>query len=253
MLSLIPASATELTSEEIVPRRPRIFMSIIDERLQKLSEIDGMPDDHVQYLYYLRDSCNFHPRVIYDIGSCVLHWTKVAHRVWPYAKIIAFDGLRWTTFLHEQYKEEHGSDLFDYHIDVLSHEDRLGVRWHENPLFPTGCSYYREIGSRLYENSVGHPRIARTLDSVVRARDFPKPDLVKIDVQGAEIDVLNGGREAMQGAQHLIVELQSVPYNEGAWIVDQSKALIEQMGWICKTPRPFSRGHPDGDYHFARV
>jgi len=225
---------------------------VIDTRLHHLAEIDDLPEDHVQYLYFLRDHCNFQPRVIYDIGSCVLHWTKVAHRVWPKAKIIAFDGLRHVTFLHERHKHEVGEDRFDYHIDVLSHEDRLGVRWHENPLFPSGCSYYKEVGTNLYKNSHGRPRIARSLDSVVSSRGFPKPDLVKIDVQGAEIDILRGGRGVMEDTKHLLVELQCVQYNEGAMMVDESIPVIEGLGWSCRARKPFSRGHPDGDYHFEK-
>ena len=228
-------------------------MSYIEESLEQLSARDELlPHDHVNYLYRLRDTFNFHPKVIYDIGSCVLHWTKHAHRVWPDAKIIAFDGLRWTRSVCEKYKEDVGVDKFDYHLDVLSHEDFVCVRWHESVQFPSGCSYYKEIGTDVYARSRGHPRMTRTLDSVVRLRDFPKPDLVKIDVQGAEVDILNGGVQTMSSTQHMLVELQAVEYNEGAWTVDKSMPFIESLGWTCETPTAFSRGHPDGDYHFSR-
>ncbi len=53
------------------------------------------------------------------------------------------------------------------------------------------------------------------LDTLVKKYGLPLPDLVKIDVQGAEKDVLDGGWESINAAKHLIVEMQSTEYNLG--------------------------------------
>ena len=50
-----------------------------------------MPYNHKLYLAGLKAK-GFEPKVIYDIGACVLHWTKVAQRLWPDARIILASG-----------------------------------------------------------------------------------------------------------------------------------------------------------------
>ena len=57
----------------------------------------------------------FEPKVIYDIGSCVLHWTKVAKELWPEATFILFDAFAEAEFLYEGY---------DYHMGALSNEEK---------------------------------------------------------------------------------------------------------------------------------
>jgi hypothetical protein len=94
-------------------------------------------------------------------------------------------------------------------------------------------------------------RSARTLDSVVKERAFPPPDMIKIDVQGAELDIVRGATEALSSANVLIVEMQCVNYNDGAPLVDETLPFIESLGWTC-VARKFSDNGPDADYCFVK-
>jgi hypothetical protein len=94
-------------------------------------------------------------------------------------------------------------------------------------------------------------RICRTLDSVVAERGFPLPDLIKIDVQGCEMDIIKGALETLRSAQYLIVELQDTNYNDGAPKADVTLPFIESLGWTC-IARKFSDNGPDADYCFRR-
>jgi hypothetical protein len=91
----------------------------------------------------------------------------------------------------------------------------------------------------------------KTLDTVVNQRGFPLPDFVKIDVQGAELDILKGGITTIGNAERMIVELQHVEYNQGAKLANESLPIIESMGWKCSDPL-FQNNGPDGDYGFVR-
>ena len=106
--------------------------------LYNLSNQQLIPTDHVNYLIKLKND-GFEPKVIYDIGSCVLHWTKIAKKLWPNAKIILFDAFQPAEFLYSGY---------DYHIGVLSNVDNNIVKFYQNDYHPGGNSYYREIGCR---------------------------------------------------------------------------------------------------------
>ena len=213
--------------------------------LAQLGTQDCLPSNHFNYLVKLKES-GFEPKVIYDIGSCVLHWTNKAKLLWPEAKIILFDAFREAEFLYSNY---------DYHMGVLCDQDQREVRFYKNVDYPGGNSYYREVG---YENGKLFPKenytveIGMTLDTVVKTRQFPLPDLIKIDVQGSEKDILSGGVETLSNATHLICEMQHTNYNDGAPKVSETLPYIESLGWTCVAPMLQNNG-PDADYGFKNL
>jgi FkbM family methyltransferase len=204
------------------------------------------PVAHVEYLEAMKRA-GVEPRVIYDIGSCVCHWARHARRLWPDARVILFDALTPAEFLYKQ-------EGYEYHLGVLSDRDGRPVTFYESVESPGGNSYYREdshVSDVYYPPSSGRPMVARTLDSVIEERGFPLPDLIKIDVQGSEVDIINGGMRAVNHARDLIVELQHEQYNVGAPKVDVSKPYIESLGFECVASM-FSNNGPDADYHFRK-
>lgn len=212
-------------------------------RLVALSEQRPIPPAHVAYLRRLRRE-GWRPRVIYDIGACVLSWTRVAREVWPDATFVLFDAYAPAAFLYDGYL---------HHVGVLSDEDGREVRFYESDEFPSGNSYYREAGPRpVFPEDAGRARVARTLDAVVRERGFPRPDLVKIDVQGAERDVIAGGLDTLRHASQWIVEMQHIRYNAGAPLAPETLRFIEGLGYRCAAPR-FCDNGPDADYGFVRA
>ncbi len=215
--------------------------------LRQLSTRQAMPGDHVRYLEALKQS-GFEPKVIYDIGSCVLHWTNAAKQLWPDATYILFDAFAEAEFLYRD-------GGYEYHIGVLSDKDDSVVRFYQNTQLPGGNSYYREIGccNGLYFPEDRYlEKVTSRLDTVVASRGFPLPDLVKIDVQGAEVDVIRGGVGTIRHAEHLIVELQHTQYNEGALLAQESVPIIQEtLGFQC-VQRLFCNNGADGDYHFQK-
>jgi len=182
--------------------------------------------------------------VIYDVGSCILHWTKAAKKVFPEATYVLFDAWEGGRELYTGYQ---------HHFGVLGAEDGQVVQWYENDKLPWGNSFYRER-TPVFPIGSGKPRVTERLDTVVAAKGFPMPDIVKIDVQGSERDVIQGGLETLSRAKYLIVEMQHEEYNEGAPKFDEVGPWLESLGWACKGWR-FSRGGAmdvDADYLFER-
>ena len=218
----------------------------VKEHLIDLRNNLPFPQDHINYLYKLKKN-GFEPQVIYDIGCCVLHWTDIVKKLWPYAKIILFDALTSGEFLYKDY---------DYFIGVLSNKNDMIVPFFQNDMHPGGNSYYREIGhpnsKNLYNDSNCFLRKTHTLDSVVKNKNFPLPDLVKIDVQGCEKDIIEGGKKTISNTAHLIVELQHEEYNLNAPLAKQTVPFIEKIGFKCVAPL-FCNNGPDGDYGFENI
>jgi hypothetical protein len=76
--------------------------------------------------------------------------------------------------------------------------------------------------------------------------------LIKIDVQGAELDVLKGSLNTLSNCKYLIVELQDINYNNGAPLAPITIKYLEDNGWQLIASK-FSDNGPDGDYCFVNV
>ena len=215
-------------------------------RLLDLHNNHSIPISHIEYLKTL--AIDFTPTVIYDIGSNVLNWTKEARKIWSNSKIVAFDGTPSVEFLYSN------NDI-KYHIGILSDNDNRVVNFYNNEESTSGNSYYKEIGhiksNEIYpENSFTQmPTI--TLNTIVKTKHFPLPDLVKIDVQGSELDIIKGGLDVINNAKYLIVELQHVQYNRGAPLANETIQFLNENGWELIASK-FSDNGPDADYCFKK-
>lgn len=215
---------------------------------KSLSEQDLLPQNHVKYLKSLKEN-GFEPKVIYDIGSCVLHWTRHAKRIWPNAQIILFDANPYCEFLYNDYQ---------YYNGLLSNQSHILKKFYLNEFSPGGASYNREIGSPnselLYPETRFYTMETMTLDDIVKEKKFPLPDLVKMDVQGTEKDIMEGGIKTMENAKHLIMELpkRNVQYNLNAATAEQIINLSTKLGWTCTAPLFSDNGQFDGDYGFSK-
>ena len=216
--------------------------------LRELREIYPYPPPHVNYLKKLKES-GFEPKVIYDVGACVMHWTDQVRLIWPNAEVIMFEAADVLEFM---YKE---SGL-KYHIGVLSDETGKEVDFYQNDNAPGGNSYYRENPeiqpTALEVYSDAHRRRVRTitLNTLARAKSYPAPDLVKMDVQGAELDIIKGALDLLKDTKHIILELQEVEYNKGAPLRDEVIEYMNTQGFDCLGM--FCNNGPDGDFHFVR-
>jgi FkbM family methyltransferase len=190
----------------------------------------------------------FAPKIIYDIGSLVFDWSKWANEVFPEAEYYYFDA---SSPLEEFYKQ---NGIKNYNIDVLGSEDGKEVDFYESTTAPWGNSYYKD-NTICFKDIIPNKRITRALDSIVQERGWPRPDLVKIDVQGCEMDIIKGAMETFKSTKYLIVEMQHANYNQGAPKFDETGPWLESLGWRCISWR-FGSGSDadvDADYLFVNT
>jgi hypothetical protein len=81
------------------------------------------------------------------------------------------------------------------------------------PTGSTGASRFKEVTDLPV---IALTMRTQTVDDIVRQVGLPPVDMIKLDVQGAEIDVLKGASSALKTARVLLTELSLVNYNEDA-------------------------------------
>ena len=220
----------------------------VQKRLRELGNMPLLPQPHADYLFEMRSN-GIEPKIVYDIGACVLQWTSVAKKVWPNATYVAFDAMDEVEFY---YKENN----IPYHIGLLSDIDNEKIGFFQNVEHPGGNSYYKEnteyspSANILFPNRI--EKTAMTLDTIVKQKNLPPPDLIKMDVQGAELDILKGAKKALETCQHLILELQHQEYNIGAPFMHEVVRYLDSIGFGLEAASFDGPGGVQGDYHFVR-
>jgi FkbM family methyltransferase len=219
------------------------------DRLMELSNQRLLPVAHREYLYEMKGK-GTNPKVVYDIGACVLHWTREAVNVWPEAQYVAFEAMPESADVFKHFNVPHC-------ISVLSDQDGKEIIFYQNTTHPGGNSYYRENAEinkeadQYFGKNTERKVITSKLDTLVKQFNFPLPDLIKMDVQGAELDVLRGATETLKSCSDVILELQKVEYNKGAPLCKEVIDYMTFQGFDLKSG-PFCDNGPDGDYHFTR-
>jgi FkbM family methyltransferase len=170
----------------------------------------------------------FTPAVIYDLGAHRGDWTREISKIYPSAEYLLFEA----NADHVQYLRHTGHRYF---ISALGSDDSQNKPFYlpkkGNSL---GASFYMERTPHYDDGNllIRSIPIAR-LDTLVREQVLPLPNLMKLDVQGAEIDVLTGAPNCVMSCTALITEVSLVNYNKGAPLFADVVSWITQRGFFC--------------------
>lgn len=161
-------------------------------------------------------------RVVYDVG---------AHRgEWSLRLASAHPG-RLDIYLFEANDSLRGElARLGYHVEiaVLSDSEKEVDFYFSGR---TGDSYFRENSVR-YDHE--HPTKVRTttLNSLIAFKGLPLPDLIKIDVQGSEIDVLRGASRGLTSATLILIEIPLIAFNLSAPRVEEYFSFMSEQGFV---------------------
>ena len=101
---------------------------------------------------------------------------------------------------------------------------------HENHL--GGSSLYKEMmRSEVDGHEVNVPIIM--LDDILKDKLLNGPYLIKVDVQGAEIDVLEGGQKALAKAEVVVLEVSMFQFMKGAPEFFDIVFYMKQHGFVA--------------------
>lgn len=168
--------------------------------------------------------CGFNPNTILDVGANVGGWTKGMRGLFPDATYFMIDGNPLVRPELEKTGIPFELVLVGDHVGNVTFYRQKGSRK------ATGNSIFRE-NSNEFADSEKVLMAMSTVDEITRRRNVGPFQLLKLDVQGAELAALQGARRTLQTVEVIQTENAVMNYNEGAPSLLKLTAMIENMGF----------------------
>ena len=159
--------------------------------------------DSVLHALELACTTEFVPRTVIDVGAAYGSFTRLCRTVFPDAHYLLVEPLEEYRPLLEQVKQS--SPFVQYTIAAASaHEGEIAINVHPDLV---GSSLYREVETGTGVNGVTRTVRAAAVDRLVREAGAVGPFLLKVDVQGAELDVLEGAERTLGDSELIVLEV----------------------------------------------
>lgn len=176
---------------------------------------------HTERLRVLKKK-GFQPQVVYDIGAHQGEWTVEIQRIFNDAQFFLFEANEY----NKPYLQRSG---FPFFIELLGDRQELVPFYIINN---TGDSVFREQTNHYKDGSCSENLVQMTtLDAVVQKNGLPWPNLVKMDVQGAEKLIIQGGSSIICNAEVVILEAGILEYNKDAPLIFEMMELMYKLGY----------------------
>mmetsp|Transcript_22717 Transcript_22717/g.39913 ORF Transcript_22717/g.39913 Transcript_22717/m.39913 type:complete len:353 (+) Transcript_22717:194-1252(+) len=187
---------------------------------------------HVQLLSRLKkDHPDQEVKGIIDIGANDGTWSIEAKKIFGSAKVLMLEAtLNKQDVLTKAVEAMGGPSVAAFQIAVMTGKVGEMVQFHGGG--DTGNSIFKE-NTRFYAKSKPENRTTSTVDAEV-SKSFLKDepiDLLKIDVQGAELLVLEGASKTLERVTFVHLEQSIVNYNPGGACYFDVDSFLRSKGF----------------------
>ncbi len=169
---------------------------------------------------------------IIDIGANIGSFTLFIHKIFPDAKIYAFEPLK-DCYEILKLKEENIKTLKTYNIALGDKKGSSSIK--RSSFLPS--SSILEMGE-THKNAFPHTKAMTiekieidTLDNILNSENLENGILVKIDVQGFEKKVLLGAQKTLLNIKLIIVELSFEELYIGSARFDEIYNMLKNLGF----------------------
>ena len=156
----------------------------------------------------LKEKHNLNPSTILDIGANNGYFTNLCLSIWPAADITMIEANPF----HETALKNMN---LEYSICLLGNENKDKVDFYRSKLdiTSTGCSIYKEKSEFFNDTNIEIINLPMyKLDNLTNDTF----DFIKMDTQGSELDIINGGIETIKKCKYLLIEVSLKPTNQGS-------------------------------------
>lgn len=174
---------------------------------------------------------DFIPEVILDIGANKGVFAKTVRNVFPNSKLLMFEA----SSFHDEALQDfvvNDNGKSERYIGVLSGTDGDKVSFFDLN-GSTGNSMFRE-NTKHFTNLKPMEKITSKVDTIVSKSPLAQNsriDLIKADVQGAELIVFEGATKALEQATFVQFEASTIVFNEGGACFFEIDEMLRSHGF----------------------
>lgn len=172
------------------------------------------------------------PGAIIDVGASTGMFSKTARYLWPDAKIYSFEPLAISYRKLQRLADKMSNiDIFNF---------ALGAKAESGTINQSSYEYSSSIleMSNLHKEAFPHSAESttqaisiHTLDEIFGGKPIVRPLLLKLDVQGFELNVLKGGADLLARVDHILIELSLEELYRGQPLFDEVYCFLHQKGF----------------------
>lgn len=169
------------------------------------------------------------PTAAIDGGAYKGEWTRAVQRIWPETPTLMIEAQPKLAAALTLEQATIGRDIVV--VDAALHaQSGLTLPFHLTDYYgnTTGASFFAEISSVPRRTIM---LTSATLDEVASNWSGSPFQLLKLDLQGAELAALDGARHVLETIQIIQLELSLLPYNEGAPLFAEAVARLAELGF----------------------
>jgi FkbM family methyltransferase len=166
----------------------------------------------------------FSPKQAIDIGAYQGSWTETVIEIFPTCQYLMIEAQENKRNILEKAVLANPQQL-TLEIALLGPTDGNEVTFFE-----------METGSSVLEENSYFPRKAKVyhskaLDSIANTHHIEKCDILKLDVQGYELEVLRGSTNLLKNTNIVIVESSLIPVNKNCPLVAEVISFMDKMNF----------------------
>lgn len=168
----------------------------------------------------------FDPKCILDIGAFEGVWSQMVHEIWPKAKLFLIEPNDDCMAILQL------KNIGDTEITLLGRNQGEDVIYYASKKdITSGNSIFKE-NTWYFEDCEERKMITETLSSFCLRKNIDKVDLIKIDTQGAELEIILGGEDIIRKAEFILLETQNLEYNAGAPKTLDVMRKMDELGFM---------------------
>ena len=218
---------------------PNKLVNILKDKL-------GVPGQHKSFNNL--KALGYIPKTVLDIGAYEGLWSKEFKAIFPDAAVLMIEGQQ----NKDAKLQETASSLTNttYKIALLGSVEKEI----EFNIYETASSVLTEDNET---NALVEKRTLELLDNVVMGTPFERPDFIKIDTQGYELEILKGGLNTLKYAELVLLEVSLLNIYNNCPLVHDVIIFMKAQGFvlydICSLiKRPYDRALYQSDFLFVK-
>lgn len=167
----------------------------------------------------------FSPKTIIDAGTAFGDWSRLCYQIFPKADHILFEPLKEYQKVLRKYADSHKNIKY-FQSAVGSKNGYVYINVHKDLV---GSSILKETDSPFSDGQSRKVPLV-ILDKAVKG--FKGPYLIKIDVQGAELEVLLGAKEILELTKYIILEVSLFESMKGSPQLFDVVNFMKERGFV---------------------